>query len=592
MENLGGIGNPTFDLKLNGSSPDVAQVLLRINEVLTGEVLQLLDGGSIVLGVGKHRIPAQSHVELNVGDRIRFQVVPQGEEIILKVLPEEAGPPAAPGSFEAFQKLAGQDRPIAEVLGKLAEVLVILSGSDPKTFASGQGASGRPSLPLDPQTQAFLRDLLQAAVPSAEQAPPAFPAPAAGKILAPPPSQPYPPAASTAAPLLSSLAPAQVPSSSAPADSGPNLSPPEPTPAPSALPALPLAGAEEVPIPPASPDLGEPARLPVFSVPESAPQPPSEEKAASLPQLPQPIAARQAQESRIPAPQGAGSKDAGILPGPLRPDLVRSIPPETLAKLKRVLAVPQLQEKVQALAKALEKAVVKERTNPESLRRSVEEGSVPAESRLRLAVEGRTQETPRRLAYRDFKTFLLGFERDLETVSEKLRRDGDPEVGKKVQELRAEVREAREAIESKQVQNAFRQDAGQPLHFQIPFHEGGKLRSLDLFYQKKESRRSAGAEPPSHHLVFLLEMSRLGAMRVDALMRQPQIDLRFRLEEDEAARFLQGKLPELSFALRSLGFQVGLLECAVGRCRDEENEGAPALDLPVLREKRLLDLEG
>ena len=575
MENLGSIGNPTFDLKVNGVSPDVAKVLLRINEVLTGEVLQLLDGGSIVLGVGKHRVPAQTHVELNVGDRIRFQVVPQGEEILLKVLPDEGRPPAPPGSFEVFQRIAGQDRPIVEVFGKLAEVLVLLSGSDPKVFASGQGAAGRPTLPLDPHVLGFLRELMQTAavpegpLPSVPQQAPADQPPAAPASGNPPPE--------TADTPTVLVAPSET-APTAPASRAPSQSP------------------QTSDLPKAVPQPSEPAHLQAATeakVPETpagvpSPPPPLAEKSALLPQIQEPPA-----ESSQTTPQSLAPQESRVPSSPCPVEPQRFLTPETLASLRKALAVPHLQEKVQALAKALEQVIVREKTKPESLRHGVEEEGIPAESWLRQAVEGKVQEAPEHLAFRDFKTFLLGFERDLGVVEERLRKEGNPEVSKKVEELRAEVREAREAVESKQVQNALRQDAGEAFHFQVPFQEGGKLRNLDLFYRKRGGGRGGEAEPVSHHFLFLLEMSQLGPLRIDALVRQPQqIDLRLRFEEEEVRRFVQGKLPELSFVLHSLGFQVGFLECAAGRCREEGSEASSGLDLPVFQERRLLDLEG
>lgn len=101
---------------------DLAAVLQH-GRVVAGEVMQKLDGGSLLLGVGNHRVAAQSGVELPIGKRFLAQVEKTaGGAVVLHLLGGE-GASAEPKLVSALRGVVGQDRPVGELLRGLAQSL-------------------------------------------------------------------------------------------------------------------------------------------------------------------------------------------------------------------------------------------------------------------------------------------------------------------------------------------------------------------------------------------------------------------------------------------------------------------------------------
>jgi flagellar hook-length control protein FliK len=101
---------------------DLAAVL-QYGRVVAGEVMQKLDGGSLLLGVGNHRIAAQSGVELPIGKRFLAQVDKSGDgQVVLRLLGAGGGA-SEPKLVSALRGVVGQDRPVGELLKGLAQSL-------------------------------------------------------------------------------------------------------------------------------------------------------------------------------------------------------------------------------------------------------------------------------------------------------------------------------------------------------------------------------------------------------------------------------------------------------------------------------------
>ena len=96
---------------------DVSAVL-REGRVMSGEVLQTLDGGTLLIGIGSHKVPAESQVELRPGDRFLFQVEGQGSELSLRVLGDGEG--GEPQLLRALRAVLGQDQPLGRLIDELS----------------------------------------------------------------------------------------------------------------------------------------------------------------------------------------------------------------------------------------------------------------------------------------------------------------------------------------------------------------------------------------------------------------------------------------------------------------------------------------
>lgn len=107
-----------------GLQPDLS-ALLQDGRVLAGQVLESFGGGSILIGVGRHRVPAESQVELALGERFLFQVEAQkGGQLLLHLL---GAAPSEPDLIRALRSAVGEDRPVAQLLSDLAARLRALA---------------------------------------------------------------------------------------------------------------------------------------------------------------------------------------------------------------------------------------------------------------------------------------------------------------------------------------------------------------------------------------------------------------------------------------------------------------------------------
>jgi Flagellar hook-length control protein FliK len=95
--------------------------VLREGRVLAGEVLQTFDGGALLIGIGRHRIAAQSQVALEAGQRFLFAVEGEGDELALRILaPQSEGEPEL---LKALRSVLGADPPLGQLVDELLQAL-------------------------------------------------------------------------------------------------------------------------------------------------------------------------------------------------------------------------------------------------------------------------------------------------------------------------------------------------------------------------------------------------------------------------------------------------------------------------------------
>jgi hypothetical protein len=107
-------------LRLAGTAgaPSLSE-LLADGRVLAGQVLEEMAQGGLLLAVGPHRLPAESHVSLREGDAFLFRVERGPEGLTLRVLGGREGA-VEPPLLRALRGVVGQDRPVGELLEELA----------------------------------------------------------------------------------------------------------------------------------------------------------------------------------------------------------------------------------------------------------------------------------------------------------------------------------------------------------------------------------------------------------------------------------------------------------------------------------------
>lgn len=96
------------------------RAVLAEGRVVAGEVLATLDGGTLLIGVGALRVPAESRVDLAPGQRFLARVEASDSDLVLHVLaPDE---PEAP-LVRALREALGYERPAGARIGGLLRAL-------------------------------------------------------------------------------------------------------------------------------------------------------------------------------------------------------------------------------------------------------------------------------------------------------------------------------------------------------------------------------------------------------------------------------------------------------------------------------------
>jgi len=163
-----------------------------------------------------------------------------------------------------------------------------------------------------------------------------------------------------------------------------------------------------------------------------------------------------------------------------------------------------------------------------------------------------------------------------------------PVVGKQVINVREQAHELLTTIERTQVLNSVNNERGQPLTFQIPFLLDGRASTAEFYVERRfEEGRKTDPEERHYSVVALLNLSELGALRVDLAMHKKQLSVKVTVEREETEVLATRRLPVLRQTLGEQGFAVEFLKC------ERKNDGsAKGADLRnrTLPENSLINL--
>ena len=127
-------------------------------------------------------------------------------------------------------------------------------------------------------------------------------------------------------------------------------------------------------------------------------------------------------------------------------------------------------------------------------------------------------------------------------------------------------------IELQQLTNQLSRQENQPITLQIPDpFMIGKTINLYIRQTEDESKNKENKENKSVLLVFFLELSALGNLRVDAKINNQAISLRIDVENSNIAKFIENSLKDFCSSLDDLGFEVNA-SCGVVANIDKELE--------------------
>ena len=144
-------------------------------------------------------------------------------------------------------------------------------------------------------------------------------------------------------------------------------------------------------------------------------------------------------------------------------------------------------------------------------------------------------------------------------------------------------------IELQQLTNQLSRQENQPITLQIPDpFMIGKTINLYIRQTEDESKNKENKKNKSVLLVFFLELSALGNLRVDAKINNQAISLRLDAENSNIATFVENSLKDFCSSLDDLGFEVNA-SCGVVANIDKELE-SKLNPLLISETNRLVDL--
>ncbi len=150
------------------------------------------------------------------------------------------------------------------------------------------------------------------------------------------------------------------------------------------------------------------------------------------------------------------------------------------------------------------------------------------------------------------------------------------------------VRRAVDNIELNQLTNQFARHEGQPIVLQIPdpFIIG---KTINLYLRGIDDEGYTNSKDNNGVLlVFFLDMSALGSLRVDVKMKKESISIKIDVENPDISKFISCNLKDLCSKLESLGFSANVSCRVVSKI--EDNLGDKLNQLLVADKKRLVDL--
>jgi len=302
-----------------------------------------------------------------------------------------------------------------------------------------------------------------------------------------------------------------------------------------------------------------------------------------------PVIAQQTENGSFRLAQTDGVVISRVEPGVVKPYLsirqpfgemvnklttvVSDLPPgNELFKIAGKEALARLEQTIQTLTSGTEKIpsaqIVKEQVNL---------SGVDYEAKVKHFLEkGANFESAKGLELnRDLKGLLLEMIQKLENQS--LQKSGSSPQSQALKDTTQIFRQAVDNIELHQLTNQLAKQEGQPLLLQIPnpYANGDPTIKLYIRPSQDEEEGNKGKSKQNYHLVFLLNLSNLGNLRVDSQIVKSQLSLKMTVENQSIADFINTHAQDFESRLDELGFKADLACCV-----QDKIDMHPVNDLP------------
>ena len=224
--------------------------------------------------------------------------------------------------------------------------------------------------------------------------------------------------------------------------------------------------------------------------------------------------------------------------------------------------------------------------NGKYLKEQVDFSGINYESKVKHIFEGKVPfQIPSKLNM-DLKYQLL----DLLNVIEPSSKESENNLNQQrpLMDVIKKIRHAVDNVELHQLTNQLARQENQPIVIQIPdpINFG---KTIKVYIKPTEdSEENSKKEKDGVLLVFFLNMSVLGNLRVDAQVLKESISIKIKVENNDVAKFIDSKLVEFSSNLKDLGCTVNATCSTIPIIEDDI--ASELNQLIINDDKRLVDL--
>lgn len=172
---------------------------------------------------------------------------------------------------------------------------------------------------------------------------------------------------------------------------------------------------------------------------------------------------------------------------------------------------------------------------------------------------------------RDFKGQMIELAKAVESELAKARL---PDILiKQGSELLTQVRQAIQSIEFQQLSTQYSKQENHPILLQIPHSFFGEGETVKIYIRNDtdNQKKNNKSETKVFKLVFLLDLSALGNLKIDASVTQSGISINILGQNPDIIHFINQRTPELAVRMEELGFQVTIS----GRIQDQVDMEVP-----------------
>jgi hypothetical protein len=137
----------------------------------------------------------------------------------------------------------------------------------------------------------------------------------------------------------------------------------------------------------------------------------------------------------------------------------------------------------------------------------------------------------------------------------------------KVAEVLQGIKQATNNIELNQLSNHYAKQENQPLLLQIPYPSATE-KTINLYVKKQPGgEKKNPGDKQVFNMVFLLDMTTLGSLRVDTQINNDQLTVKIGAENQDVVDFIQANAPALKERLQEVGFGS-----EINCCQQKKNE--------------------